>query len=54
MKNNKHTNNRRMVSFGQIAGWIAVFVLAVLLFNRPGQKVVELDYSEFKHKVAAL
>lgn len=53
MKNNKRTNDRRMVSFGQIAGWIAVFVLAVLLFNRPGQKAVELDYSEFKQKVAA-
>lgn len=53
MKNNKNTNNRRMVSFGQIAGWIAVFVLAVILFNRPGQKTVELDYSEFKQKVAA-
>ena len=53
MKNNKHTNNRRMISFGQIAGWIALFVLAVILFNRPGQKTIELDYSEFKQKVAA-
>ena len=53
MKNNKRPNNRRIVSFGQIAGWIIVFIAAVLLFNRPGQKTTELDYSEFKQKVAA-
>lgn len=53
MKNNKNQNNRRIVSVGQIAGWIAVFVLAVLLFNKPGAKQAVLDYSEFKNKVAA-
>ena len=53
MKNNKRPNQRRIVSFGQIAGWILVFVLAVVLFNRPGHKTTELDYSEFKQKVAA-
>ncbi|MBO4675556.1 MAG: ATP-dependent zinc metalloprotease FtsH, partial [Elusimicrobiaceae bacterium] len=53
MKNNKRPNNRRIVSFGQIAGWIIVFIAAVLLFNRPGQKTAELDYSEFKQKVVA-
>jgi len=53
MKNNKHSNNRRIISIGQIAGWIAVFVLAVVLFNRPGNKQSILDYSDFKQKVAA-
>ena len=53
MKNNKNQNNRRIVSVGQIVGWIAVFVLAVLLFNKPGAKQAVLDYSEFKNKVAA-
>ena len=53
MKNNKNQNNRRIVSVGQIVGWIAVFILAVLLFNKPGVKQTELDYSEFKHKVAS-
>ncbi len=53
MKNNKNQNNRRIVSVGQIVGWVAVFVLAVLLFNKPGNKQVVLDYSEFKNKVAA-
>ena len=53
MKNNKNQNNRRIVSVGQIVGWVAVFVLAVLLFNKPGVKQTELDYSEFKHKVAS-
>ena len=53
MKNNKNQNNRRIVSVGQIVGWIAVFVLAVLLFNKPGTKQAVLDYSEFKNKVAA-
>ena len=53
MKNNKNQNNRRIVSVGQIVGWVAVFALAVLLFNKPGAKQVVLDYSEFKNKVAA-
>ena len=53
MKNNKNQNNRRIVSVGQIVGWVAVFALAVLLFNKPGAKQVVLDYSEFKDKVAA-
>ena len=53
MKNNKHPNNRRIISIGQIAGWIAVFILMVVLFNRPGTKQSTLDYSDFKQKVAA-
>ena len=42
-----------MISVGQILGWIAVFVLMIVLFNRPGAKQATLDYSEFKQKVAA-
>ena len=53
MKNNKRPNNRRIISVGQIVGWIAVFVLAVILFNRPGAKQSILDYSDFKQKVAS-
>ena len=53
MKNNKHPNHRRMISVGQIVGWIAVFIVAVLLFNRPGAKPSILDYSDFKQKVAS-
>lgn len=53
MKNNKNQNNRRIISVGQIVGWLAVFALAVLIFNKPGAKQAELDYSEFKQKVAA-
>jgi cell division protease FtsH len=53
MKNMKNPNNRRIVSFGQIAGWVAVFVVLALIFNRSGQKPSVLDYSEFKQKVAA-
>ena len=53
MKNNKRPNNRRIVSVGQIVGWLAIFALAVLLFNKQGPKQVELDYSDFKNKVAA-
>ena len=48
----KNLNNRPIISVGQIIGWIAVFVLAVLLFNKPGAKPTTLDYSEFKQKVA--
>ena len=53
MKNNKHSHNRKMISVGQILGWIAVFVLMIVLFNRPGAKQATLDYSEFKQKVDA-
>ena len=48
----KNLNNRPIVSVGQIIGWLAVFVLAVLLFNKPGAKPTTLDYSEFKQKAA--
>ncbi|WP_428057315.1 ATP-dependent zinc metalloprotease FtsH [Candidatus Avelusimicrobium fimicolum] len=53
MKNNKRPNNRRIVSVGQIVGWLAIFALAVLLFNKQGPKQAELDYSDFKNKVVA-
>lgn len=53
MKNNKRPNNRRIISVGQIVGWLAIFALAVLLFNKQGPKQAELDYSDFKNKVAA-
>lgn len=52
MKNNR-PNNRRIISFGQIAVWILVFAAAVFLFNKPGAKEAVLDYSAFKQKVAA-
>ncbi len=50
---NKNPNNRKIVSFGQILGWLIIFALAVFFFNKPGAKESVLDYSEFKHKVAA-
>ncbi len=50
---NKRPNNRRIISFGQIAAWILVFAAAVFLFNKPGTKEAVLDYSAFKQKVAA-
>ena len=53
MKNNKRPDNRRIVSFGQIASWILIFVVAVLIFNRPHVKTTVLDYSDFKDKVKA-
>ena len=53
MKNKQRPNNRKIISVGQIVGWLAVFVIAVLLFNKPGIKEITLDYSDFKHKVAA-
>lgn len=53
MKNNKRPDNRRLISFGQIASWILIFVVAVLIFNRPHVKSAVLDYSDFKQKVAA-
>lgn len=52
MKNNR-PNNRRIISFGQIAAWLLVFAAAVFLFNKPGAKETVLDYSAFKQKVAA-
>ncbi len=53
MKTTKRPNNRKIISVGQILGWIAAFVLMIVLFNRPGAKSSTLDYSEFKEKVAA-
>ena len=53
MKNTKRPNNRKIVSVGQILGWIAAFVLVIVIFNRSGGKSNTLDYSEFKEKVAA-
>nr|QGT50848.1 ATP-dependent zinc metalloprotease FtsH [uncultured Elusimicrobia bacterium] len=50
---NKNPNNRRIISFGQIAAWLIVFAAAVFLFNKPGAKETVLDYSAFKQKVAA-
>ncbi|MBR4591780.1 MAG: ATP-dependent zinc metalloprotease FtsH [Elusimicrobiaceae bacterium] len=50
---NKNPKKRSMISVGQIIGWLAVFVLAILLFNKPGVKETALDYSDFKQKVAA-
>lgn len=50
--NNKQ-NNRRVISVNQILIWIVIFVVAVFLFNRPGSEKKELNYSEFKQKVAA-
>ena len=49
----KNPDNRKIISIGQIIGWLAVFVLAVVLFNKPGEKQTTLDYSDFKQKVAA-
>ncbi len=53
MKTTKRPNNRKIISVGQILGWIAAFVLMIVLFNRPGAKSSTIDYSEFKEKVAA-
>ncbi len=53
MKTTKRPNNRKIISVGQILGWIAAFVLMIILFNRPGAKSSTIDYSEFKEKVAA-
>ena len=50
---NKPSNNRKIISWGQIAGWLVVFAVAILLFNKPGEKEITLDYSAFKHKVVA-
>lgn len=50
--NNKN-NNRRIISINQILMWVAIFVVAVFLFNRPGGQKQVLDYSDFKTKVAS-
>ena len=51
--NNKRTPNpRRIISIHQILIWVAIFAVAVFLFNRPGNASKELNYSEFKQKVA--
>ena len=42
-----------MVSVGQIVAWLAVFALAVLVFNKPNEKPAVLDYSDFKQKIAS-
>ena len=49
----KNPNVRNLISYKQIFGWLAVFLLMVLLFNKSGEKEAVLDYSEFKQKVAA-
>ena len=49
----KNPHNRSIISVGQIIGWLAVFLLAVFVFGKPGEKQTTLDYSEFKQKVAA-
>lgn len=49
----KNPHNRSIISVGQIIGWLGVFLLAVFLFGKPGEKQTTLDYSEFKQKVAA-
>ncbi len=49
--NNKN-NRRRIISVNQILMWVAIFAVAVFLFNRPGSKTQELNYSDFKQKVA--
>lgn len=50
--NNKN-NNRRIISINQILMWVAIFAVAVFLFNRPGGQKQTLDYSDFKAKVAS-
>ncbi len=50
--NNKN-NNRRIISINQILMWVAIFAVAVFLFNRPGSQKQTLDYSDFKTKVAS-
>lgn len=50
---NNNRNNRKIVSVSQIMMWVAIFAIAVLVFNRPGNKTSVLDYSDFKSKVTA-
>ena len=52
MTNKNNNNKRRIVSIPQILVWVAIFAVAVFLFNRPGTQTQTLDYSEFKQKVA--
>lgn len=53
MNNKRNNNRRRIISVNQILLWVAIFAVAVFLFNRPGTQTRELDYSDFKHKVTA-
>ena len=53
MNNKRNNNRRRIISVNQILLWVAIFAVAVFLFNRPGTQTRELDYSDFKNKVAA-
>ena len=50
---NKPSNSRKLVSWRQIVSWLVVFAIAILLFNKPGEKENTLDYSAFKQKIAA-
>ena len=50
---NKQKNNRRIISLNQILVWVAIFAVAVFFFNRPGGQTKELNYSDFKQKVAS-
>lgn len=50
--NNKN-NNRRIISINQILVWVAIFAVAIFLFNRPGTQTQALDYSDFKSKVSS-
>jgi len=52
MKNNRKPNNLKIISFWQITGWLLIFAVAVLLFNKSTDKEAVLTYSEFKDKVA--
>ena len=49
---NKKQRSFQGISIRQIAMWIGVFLLALLLFNKSGVKETTLDYSDFKQKVA--
>ncbi|MBR4356124.1 MAG: ATP-dependent zinc metalloprotease FtsH [Elusimicrobiaceae bacterium] len=49
---NKKQRSLQGISIRQIAMWIGVFLLALLLFNKSGVKETTLDYSDFKQKVA--
>ena len=50
---NKQKNNRRIISLNQILVWVAIFAVAVFFFNRSGVQTKELNYSDFKQKVAS-
>ena len=53
MNNKRNQNPRRIISWNQILVWVAIFAVAVFLFNRPGGTTKELNYSDFKQKVMA-